>query len=58
MPVHVGVNHAFTTGMNELSALTEIINTLQSRVFSLSSEHACTVYDHVTVGNSPAVYNG
>ena len=56
--IWLGVNHAVTTGMNELSALTESIYTLKSRVFSLGSEHACAIYDHVTIGNSPAVHNG
>ena len=44
--------------MSYVSALTESIYILKSGVFSLGSERACTIYDHVRIGKSPAVYNG
>ena len=47
----LGVNHTFAIGPNELSALTESNYTIKCRVLP-ASEHACTIYDHVTVGNS------
>ena len=39
--------------MSYISALTESIYILKSMIFSLSSERACVIYDHVTIGKSP-----